>query len=155
MHKSDTAAVRDLYAQLIRSWNSRDAAAFAAPFRADASVIGFDGSTMHGPDEIAATLGQIFAHHQTAAYIGKVRTVQLLAPTVALLRAVSGMVPPGQTALNPAVNTHHTLLAVRDADGWRIALYQNTPAQFHGRPDLVEQLTAELQQELDAQRAAE
>lgn len=26
------------------------------------------------------------------------------------------------------------------------ALFQNTPAQFHGRPELAQQLTAELQQ---------
>ncbi len=32
------------------------------------------------------------------------------------------------------------------AHGWVgcIALFQNTPAQFYGRPDLSEQLTAEL-----------
>jgi hypothetical protein len=27
-----------------------------------------------------------------------------------------------------------------------VILFQNTPAQFHGRPDLAEQLTAELRQ---------
>jgi hypothetical protein len=26
------------------------------------------------------------------------------------------------------------------------ALYQNTPAQFHGRPELVQKMTEELQQ---------
>ena len=31
-------------------------------------------------------------------------------------------------------------------DGWRIALYQNTPAQFHGRPELSRALTEELRQ---------
>lgn len=32
--------------------------------------------------------------------------------------------------------------------GWnrRSALFQNTPAQFHGRPELVEALTEELRQ---------
>jgi hypothetical protein len=29
---------------------------------------------------------------------------------------------------------------------WRIALFQNTPAQFHGRPELVQQLTEQLRQ---------
>ncbi|MGZ4033139.1 MAG: SgcJ/EcaC family oxidoreductase, partial [Tumebacillaceae bacterium] len=29
---------------------------------------------------------------------------------------------------------------------WQIALFQNTPAQFHGRPELVEQMTAELRE---------
>jgi hypothetical protein len=61
------------------------------------------------------------------------------------------MVPPGQAKLNPAVNTIQTLVAVRQAAvgqavGWRTAVYQNTPAQFHGRPDLAEALTQELQE---------
>jgi hypothetical protein len=33
---------------------------------------------------------------------------------------------------------------VRVDGQWRVALYQNTPAAFHGRPDLSEALTAEL-----------
>ena len=35
-------------------------------------------------------------------------------------------------------------------DEWRAVLYQNTPAQLHGRPELVESLTEELRQELRA-----
>lgn len=38
------------------------------------------------------------------------------------------------------------MIAARDDDEWRIVLFQNTPAQFHGRPDLVTQLTAELRE---------
>jgi hypothetical protein len=41
------------------------------------------------------------------------------------------------------------MVAVRTADGWRITLLQNTPAQFHGRPEAVEALTTELRAELN------
>jgi len=47
--------------------------------------------------------------------------------------------------LNPALNAVQSLVAERDRDGWRIVLFQNTPAQYHGRPHLVEQHTAELE----------
>jgi hypothetical protein len=33
---------------------------------------------------------------------------------------------------------------------WRIVLFQNTPAQFHGRPSLVEEMTRELQAVADS-----
>ena len=32
----------------------------------------------------------------------------------------------------------------RGEDGWSVALFQTTPAQFHGRPELSRALTVEL-----------
>ena len=95
---------------------------------------------------ILSELSRIFADHQTAAYYGKIREVRFLASDVAVLRAVVGMVPPGQSDINPAVNAIQLLVATRQEGRWRVAEFQNTPAQFHGRPDLAEALTAELRQ---------
>lgn len=138
--------VRTLYRQMLDGWNKRSAEAFAAPFAEDGEVIGFDGSQMVGRGEIISTLKQIFADHVTASYVSKVKSVRLLSPEVAILHAIVGMVPPGQSTLNPAVNAHQTLVAARRDGTWRIAFFQNTPAQFHGRPELVQQMTEELQQ---------
>lgn len=143
---TDETEVRTLYEQLLDAWNQRSNGKFAALFAEDGNVVGFDGSMMNGPAEIEATLGQIFADHPTAAYVGKIREVRLLTPEVALLRAIAGMVPPGQSDLNPAVNTIQTLVVEKSEDHWRITLFQNTPAQFHGRPELSEALTKELRQ---------
>ena len=138
------SVISTLYFHLLATWNERDVRAYAALFAEDAAVVGFDGSQMNGRAEIEATVGQIFADHMTAVYVGKVREVKLVAPGVALLRAVCGMVPRGQTDINPAVNAVQSLLATQPGDHWQITLFQNTPAQFHGRPDLAEALTSEL-----------
>lgn len=143
----NTEAVRSLHKALLDAWNARDAEGMAALFEDDGNVVGFDGSQIDGRSAIESTMARIFADHETARYVAKVREVRPLAPGVALLRAIVGMVPPGRTDLNPAVNAIQALVAVERVDGWRIALYQNTPAQFHGRPDLAEQLTEELRQE--------
>jgi uncharacterized protein (TIGR02246 family) len=143
---SDEMEVRGLYHRTLDGWNKRNADDFAASFTEDAEVIGFDGSQMNGRAEIAATVGQIFAGHVTAPYVSKVKSVRLLSADVAILHAIVGMVPPGQTDLNPAVNAHQTLVAVKREDRWHIELFQNTPAQFHGRPELVQQMTDELRQ---------
>jgi hypothetical protein len=58
------------------------------------------------------------------------------------------MVPPGQSDINPEVNAVQTFLAVKQQNKWSIALFQNTPAAFHGRPELSERLTEQLQQAL-------
>ena len=142
----DVEQICGLYQQMLASWNARDPAALAALYSEDGNVVGFDGSQHNGQADIAATMARIFADHPTGAYVGKIREVRLLSPEVGLLRAVAGMVPPGGSDLNPAVNAVQSLVAVKAAGTWRIALFQNTPAQFHGRPELVQQLTEALRQ---------
>lgn len=135
-----------VYTALLAAWNRRDAAAFATLFTPTGHVTGFDGSQMSGPAQIQAELGAIFGHHPTSAYVAKVRQVRALAPTVSLLRAAVGMVPPGEDRLKPAVNAIQSLVLVAEAPAadYRIALLQNTPAAFHGRPHLVAEMTEEL-----------
>jgi len=144
--KAGEADLRALYQGLLDSWNQRSARDFAALFAEDGNIVGFDGSPVDGRAAIESHLGDVFGSHQTASYVGKVREVRFLTPDVAVLRAVAGMVPPGGSDINPAVNAVQTLVAnMRDGE-WRVAIYQNTPAAFHGRPDAVEALTRELRE---------
>jgi uncharacterized protein (TIGR02246 family) len=123
---------------------------YASFFTKDGNVVGFDGSQMKGTDEIESEISRVFAHHQTATYVSKVREVRFLSLEIALLQGVAGMVPPGGNDINPSVNAIQSLVATRQGDEWRIALFHNTPAQFHGRPELVQALTEELRQILTA-----
>jgi uncharacterized protein (TIGR02246 family) len=140
------AEIVALYRRLLDGWNRRSAQAMAELFAEDGNVVGFDGSPIDGRAEIEAHLAMIFADHQPARYVAKVREVRLLGSSVGLLRAVAGMVPPGQTDLRPDVNVVQSLVAVQRAGRWQIALYQNTPAAFHGRPEATRALTDELRE---------
>lgn len=144
----DDDAPRALYHALIDGWNRHDAQAFAAGFTEHGDVVGFDGSQMSGRAEIGSTLAQICADHVTTPYTVKVRSVRRLGADAAVLRAVAGRAPAGQTDLDPALNSIQSLVAARRDGWWRIVLFQNTPAQFHGRPGLVKQMTDELNEQL-------
>jgi uncharacterized protein (TIGR02246 family) len=133
-----------IYRRLLEAWNRRDLAAFVALFAKTGSIVGFDGSQMNGQSEIAETLRTFFDHHQTPRYVARLREIRPLGAGVTLLRAVVGMIPPGETEINPAVNAIQSLVVVTEASQPKIALFQYTPAVFHGRPHMVEQLTAEL-----------
>jgi len=146
----DDGAIRSLYAGLIAGWNGGDAGAMTRDFAADATMIGFDGSEIHGRDTARTYLAGIFADHQVASFVTLVREVRELAPGVALLRAEAGMVPPGQSAINPKTNAVQTLVAVERGGHWEVELFQNTPAAWHGREADAERLTAELQAKLEA-----
>jgi uncharacterized protein (TIGR02246 family) len=137
-------AATALYRRVIDGWNAADADAMAAPLGPDGLMIGFDGSQLQGREAVAAELGRIFADHETARYVTKVRWVKALGADAALLYAVAGMPAPGTSEIMPDRNAVQTLVAHRGEDGWSVALFQTTPAQLHGRPDETEALTAEL-----------
>ncbi|HEX7211313.1 MAG TPA: SgcJ/EcaC family oxidoreductase [Propionibacteriaceae bacterium] len=143
-------AVTALYAKLIAGWNAKDGEAMAEPFAEDGTIIGFDGSISSGKETIGAEMSTIFGDHETARYVVKVQSVRPLGPQAMILRAIAGLVPPGQTAINSETNSHQTLIAEEQQGQWRIVLFQNTAAQFHGRPQLVEEMTRELQAVADA-----
>ncbi len=137
-----------LHRQLLESWNRRDPGLFASWFTDDGSMVGFDGSGIDGRAQIEEHLADVFDGHETASYVAKVRDVRSLGSGVAMLRAVAGMVPPGTSDIEPAVNTIQSMVAVQQDGRWKVALYQNTPAAYHGRTDLSDALTAELREEL-------
>lgn len=116
-----------------------------AQFAEDGNLVGFDGSQADSRNAIEDHLRPIFADHPTATYVAKVREIRFLDDNVGILRAVAGMIPPDAGDINPEVNTIHTLVAVRNAnDEWRAALFQSTPAAWHGRPQDSAALTEEL-----------
>ncbi|MFG1869789.1 SgcJ/EcaC family oxidoreductase [Micromonospora arborensis] len=139
----EDAAVRRLYEELLSAWNDRDARRYASLFTDDASLVGFDGSQVNAA-ELEGHLAPIFTDHPTASYVWRVQEVRPLGHAVALLRARVGMVPPGQTDVNPAMNAVQSLVAVQQNGTWRVTLFHNTPAQYHGRSDLADQHTADM-----------
>jgi uncharacterized protein (TIGR02246 family) len=141
-------AARDLYAQLLEAWDKRNARNYALLFASDATLIGFDGSQVNGQLQIGAHVSEVFTHHQTPKYVGLVREVRSIAPEVTLLRANAGLIPPGKHDIDPALNTVQSLIALRKAGAWKIALFQNTPAQFHMHPEQSKALTDELRARL-------
>jgi uncharacterized protein (TIGR02246 family) len=77
-------------------------------------------------------------------YVAKVRAERHVSDDVTIVRAVAGLVPAGRTDLNPELNAIQTLVPRQEGATWHIVQFQNTPAQFHGRPEAGEALTSEL-----------
>lgn len=146
---ADENLIRALYHNLLRAWNQRDADGFASFLTDDGVIIGFDGTTVETPAAIASHLSEIFANHEPPAYVQVIQSVRFLTEDTALVRGVAGMPSLLTGKINPTLNSVQTLVVVRRDGAWRIALFQNTPAQLHGRPELVERMTEELQRQLN------
>jgi uncharacterized protein (TIGR02246 family) len=136
--------VRELYRDLLTAWNERDADRFGSLFAEDGVLVGFDGSQVDGP-EVAKHLTPIFHDHPTATYVARVREIRLLGPGAVLIRSIAGMIPPDGTTLDPAANAVQTLVAELRLPGWRVVLFQNTPAEYHGRPEATTAHITELE----------
>ena len=142
----DAEQIRSLHTALLDAWNRRDARGMAELFAENGSMVGFDGSQANAPAEILSHLDPIFRDHPTARFVAKVREVRTIGEGSALLRADAGMIPPGQSKIKPDRNAIQTLVASKRDGQWRIEMFHNTPAAWHGRPQDVEKLTAELQE---------
>ncbi|MDR5737026.1 MULTISPECIES: SgcJ/EcaC family oxidoreductase [unclassified Caballeronia] len=138
-------SARQQYFALLDDWNRQNAVGMAARFTERGSLIGFDGSAIDGRTCIEAHLAPIFAQHPTPLFVAKVREVRRLAAgQTLLLRAVAGMWPRNAAALDDRLNAMQTLVLSLCDGTYRIEMFQNTPAAFHGRPEEAEKLTAEL-----------
>jgi uncharacterized protein (TIGR02246 family) len=143
---ADETAIRSLYQQLMDGWNKGSSEAFAAPFAEDSDLVGFDGTHLNGRQNIISFHQQLFDNYvKGSCLVGKVRNVRFLTHDVAIMHIVGGTIMAGQTDIEPERNSVQTLVATKDSKGkWRLAAFQNTRAQYLGRPEQAEALTEEL-----------
>ncbi|MGH9950843.1 MAG: SgcJ/EcaC family oxidoreductase [Nitrososphaeraceae archaeon] len=143
---ADETAIRSLYQQLMDGWNKGSSEAFAAPFAEDSDLVGFDGTHLNGRQNIISFHQQLFDNYvKDSRLVGKARNVRFLTHDVAIMHVIGGTIMAGQTDIEPERNSVQTLVATKDSKGkWRLAAFQNTRAQYLGRPEQAEALTEEL-----------
>lgn len=140
---SDTNELRSLYRQILQAWNDRKSNELAECFSSDGVMIGFDGSLAEGNAAIRDHLAPIFANHPTAAFVTIIRSMRRFG-SGGILVADVGMVPPGETEINPAANARQTMVAGERSGRWQVELFQNTPAALHWDEEGRKALSAEL-----------
>ncbi|HET9824585.1 MAG TPA: SgcJ/EcaC family oxidoreductase [Chitinophagaceae bacterium] len=143
------AIMESIYEHLINAWNEANAEAFSELFSENGSMVGFDGSIANGRANICDHLSSIFANYRPGKFVAIIKEITVWSSNAGILRAVAGIVLPGRRKVNRGTNAIQSMVVANEAGHFRIALFQNTPAAFHGRPDLAEQLTTELQQQME------
>ena len=124
---ADEAAVRDLYQQLMDSWNRGSGEAFAAAFTEDGDLVAFDGTHFKGREEIAPFHQELFDKWlKGSRLVGKVKDVRFLSADVALMHAVGSTAMRGRSEPSPERDSIQTLVAIRQDGEWRLAAFQNT-----------------------------
>ena len=145
----DEAAIRSLYERMMDGWNEGSGNDFAAPFTDDADFVGFDGTHLRGRQEIALFHQQLFDKFiKGSRLVGKIRSIRFLTHYIIVMVAVGGTVMAEQSDIEPERNSIHTLVAIKHDGKWHFTAFQNSRAQFIGRPEESQALTEELRREM-------
>lgn len=128
---ADEAAIRDLIARQINSWNAGDPAAYAHTYTPDGDCVTYLGGHHRGRGAIAAsgetpTAGAPFAKLLRGAQLDvEITDLRFLTPDVAVIHAHGGLAKPGRRPSRRTRRTN-TSVAVRTEHGWLLAATHNT-----------------------------
>jgi uncharacterized protein (TIGR02246 family) len=127
---ADEQALHDLFQVSKDGWNQGDGAAYAASFSEDADYILWNGTHLKGRQAIAAAHQQLFETRlQVSRLEGEIQHIRFLSDDIALLHVHSSPQIRGQEGPAPEQYAIQTLVALRQAEGWRFTSFQNTLIQ--------------------------
>lgn len=139
----DEAALRTIVPRLVEAWNRGNGEAFAAPFTEDADFIAFEGTHLHGREQIRSFHQRMFdTVLQGTRLWGEVKFVHVHSPSFAILHGVAGTTLAGQSRPSPGRDSAQLFVATKTNGSWRVA------AMLNGR-----QMTIEEQPFWDAYRS--
>jgi uncharacterized protein (TIGR02246 family) len=119
--------VRALVQALTDAWSVGDGAGFGKPFSSRSRFVAFDGTILHGPDEIARFHQQAFESHlrntRLRVHIDEVRA---LAPAAALVFSRGGIERDGTTEGGLMGDSAQTIVVAIHDGVAQIEAFQNT-----------------------------
>jgi uncharacterized protein (TIGR02246 family) len=127
----DEAAIRQLFQNLVTSWNKGDGTAYASQFTEDSDYIAFDGTHLKGRKANAESHQKLFDTFLKGSTLEEQRITDLrfLTPDVALLHMVGTVKLSWQKKPAPGRSSIQTLIAVKQNGEWKFAAFQNTRIQ--------------------------
>jgi uncharacterized protein (TIGR02246 family) len=122
----DELAVRTLVDGLVAGWNAHDGTAFARQFAVDADFTNVMGLHAKGRDVIARGHDEIFATmFKGTTLTATVEQIRFLRPDVAVASVVLVLRQKDGTPWGAFPRSLASLIAVRDAESWSIAVFRN------------------------------
>ncbi len=127
MRSTDADVVQAVVTHMTGAWNAGDAAAIAAEFTVDGTLIAGDGSQRTGRTVIEQYFTDLLSRlPEGTRFSSTVSSLRFLRPDVALVQSEGGFLMPGDARVMPDRYGVQSFMLVRDGDTWRAALLQRT-----------------------------
>jgi uncharacterized protein (TIGR02246 family) len=128
VERTRDAAVLDVLAGHYAAWAAGDAAAMAAFYTSDATVVQ-PGVYRKDRAEIQASLAEAFAGPwRGSRVVDQTRSIRFITADAAVVITEAGVLLAGQTEVPAERLNIGSYVLARGADGWRIAAFQSSPA---------------------------
>jgi uncharacterized protein (TIGR02246 family) len=127
---ADEKALHDLFQVSKDGWTRGDGYAYAASFTEDADYILWNGTHLKGRQAIAAAHQQLFETRFGGSRLEcEIQHIRFLSDDIALVHLQSSPQIRGQQVPAPEQYAIQTLVAIKQAHGWRFTAFQNTLIQ--------------------------
>jgi uncharacterized protein (TIGR02246 family) len=124
------ASPTELFGRLTDTWGAGDASGYAALFMPDADYVTYDGTRLHGRDEIRDAHQSLFDKFlRGSSLLWSDTGMRVVAPGAVVLHACGAVIMRWQRTPKPRRKrlSTITLLAVRSGDQrWLLSTFQNT-----------------------------
>jgi uncharacterized protein (TIGR02246 family) len=124
---ADQTAIAGAPQRLVAAWAARDAAAFAALFTEDGTMI-LPGVYRKGRPDISAYMAYAFATiYRDTRVTGRPIDLKPIGSDAVALITEGGVIAPGETQLSPAATIRASWILVKRDGEWQVAVYHNCP----------------------------
>lgn len=125
---SDQVGIASLTQKVMAAWAYHDADSFADLFVEDGTMI-LPGIYRNGREEIRQYLAEAYqGRYKGTQVTGKPMSMRSLGPDAAILLSYGGVLESGESEVSSKGAVRASWLVVKRDGEWRLAAYQNTPA---------------------------
>jgi uncharacterized protein (TIGR02246 family) len=133
MERTDTgeaeSAVIELMGRMAQAWEQGDGGAYGALFSDDAQYVTAPGERLRGRKAIVQSHQHVFDTFFKGTRLGRDYPLRFwpLDSEIVLVEASGSVLFPGERETSVPPNGLMTLVIKKEASGWRIVSFQNTP----------------------------
>ena len=121
-------AVLSVPLRLVAAWSHNDASGVADVFTEDGILILPGDVYKNGREEIRSFMAAAYAGpFKGTGVTGRPVDLRFASDTVAMIRTHGGILPPGETDIDPALAVRSSWITVYRDGQWQLASYQNSP----------------------------